>query len=159
MSPRPLCRGRLLCHPKTLSSTGVINTVTTPATPIERLLMAPWTSPISIAFVVPSAWLAVPMATPCATGFLMRKNLQTSGAVTAPVIPVMTIETIVMDGMPPICSDTTEPIGMVIDFGMRESMSVLLIPKIFAQAITQTMLTVLPTTIPARIGSHAFFRA
>ena len=121
--------------------------------------MAPWTSPISIAFVVPSAWLAVPMATPCATGFLMRKNLQTSGAVTAPVIPVMTIETIVMDGMPPICSDTTEPIGMVIDFGMSESMSVLLIPKIFAQAITQTMLTVLPTTIPARIGSHAFLRA
>ena len=89
----------------------------------------------------------------------MRKNLQTSGAVTAPVIPVMTIETIVMDGMPPICSDTTEPIGMVIDFGMSESMSVLLKPKIFAQAITQKTLVVLPTQIPARIGNQFCLRA
>lgn len=89
----------------------------------------------------------------------MRKNRQTSGAVTAPVIPVMTIETIVMDGMPPICSENTEPIGMVIDFGVSESMSVLLIPKIFAQTITQITLVALPTVIPARIGNQLLLSA
>ena len=121
--------------------------------------MAPWTSPISIAFVVPSAWLAVPMATPCATGFLMRKNLQTSGAVTAPVIPVMTIETIVMDGMPPICSDKTEPIGIVIDLGVKDIISVFPKLKIFAQAMTHATLVMLPTVIPARIGNQDFLSA
>ncbi len=136
-----------------------MNTVTTPATPMERLLMAPCTSPISIAFVVPSAWLDVPIATPCATGFLMRKYRQTSGAVTAPVIPVMTIDTIVIEGMPPICSETTEPIGMVMDFGMSESMSVLLMLKILAQAITPAMLVMQPTRIPVKIGSQLFLSA
>ena len=79
--------------------------VNSPATPMERLLMAPWTSPISMALEVPSAWLAVPMATPCATLCLMRQNLQTAGAATAPVIPVIVMAMMVMEGMPPICSE------------------------------------------------------
>ena len=35
-----------------------------PLTTIERLLIAPSTAPISIAFAVPTAWEAVPMAMP-----------------------------------------------------------------------------------------------
>ena len=89
----------------------------------------------------------------------MRKNLQTSGAVTAPVIPVMTIATIVIDGIPPICSDTTEPIGIVMDLGMSESIRVLLMLKILAQAITQAMLVMQPTRIPVKIGSQLFLSA
>ncbi len=43
---------------------GAITAVNSPAIPIERLLMAPWISPSSIALVVPRAWLAVPIAIP-----------------------------------------------------------------------------------------------
>ena len=46
-----------------------MNTVIIPATPMERLLIAPSISPISKAFVVPNAWDDVPMATPMATSF------------------------------------------------------------------------------------------
>ena len=43
-------------------------TVNRPATAIERLLIAPSTGPISIAFAVPIAWAEVPRASPFAIG-------------------------------------------------------------------------------------------
>ena len=43
-------------------------TVIKPATTMDRLLIAPSTSPSSIAFAVPMAWEAVPNAMPFATG-------------------------------------------------------------------------------------------
>ena len=44
------------------------NTVTSPATAMARLLMAPSISPSSMALAVPMAWDAVPSASPLATG-------------------------------------------------------------------------------------------
>jgi len=42
-------------------------TVTNPAIPMDKPLMAPSTSPIFMASPVPRAWADVPMATPMAT--------------------------------------------------------------------------------------------
>ena len=47
---------------------GTTITVISPATAMERLLMAPSISPISSALAVPTAWALVPMARPFATG-------------------------------------------------------------------------------------------
>ena len=74
-------------------------TVTSPATAIARLLMAPSTSPISMALAVPIAWEAVPSASPFAIGSSMRNSLNTNSAMTFPRIPVtiMTATVIVGD--------------------------------------------------------------
>ena len=88
----------------------------------------------------------------------MRKNLQTIGAVTAPVIPVTVIAIIVTLGMPPICSETTEPIGIVMDLGKMESINVSLSPKILLVAMTQKMLVRLPTQMPVRMEIQYFLR-
>lgn len=88
----------------------------------------------------------------------MRKNLQTIGAVTAPVIPVIVMAIIVTLGMPPICSETTDPIGIVMDFGKSESIKVSLNPKILLVAMTQKMLVRLPTQMPVRMEIQYFLR-
>ena len=49
-------------------------TVRRPATTMDRLLIAPSTSPISSALAVPSACAAEPMLTPLAMGSVMRKK-------------------------------------------------------------------------------------
>ena len=59
--------------------------------------MAPSSSPISRAFVVPTAWLQVPMATPLAMRLFTRKIFDMSGAKMAPRIPVMMTAATVMD--------------------------------------------------------------
>ena len=58
-------------------------------------------SPISRAFVVPTAWLHVPMATPLAMRLFTRKIFDMSGAKMAPRMPVMMTAATVMDVMPP----------------------------------------------------------
>ena len=45
----------------------------TPATAMDRPLMAPSTSPICRALLVPTAWAEVPMPTPFAMGSVMTK--------------------------------------------------------------------------------------
>ena len=78
-----------------------MNTVIIPATPMERLLIAPSISPISKAFVVPNAWDDVPIATPMATSFFILNTLHTIGAMTAPIIPVINIANTVIGMIPP----------------------------------------------------------
>ena len=58
---------------------------------MDRPLIAPSTSPISMAFAVPSACAAEPMATPLAIGSVMRNRRQTATAMTLPRMPVMMI--------------------------------------------------------------------
>ena len=82
--------------------------------------MAPSSSPISRAFVVPTAWLQVPMATPLAMRLFTRKIFDMSGAKMAPRMPVMMTAATVMDVMPPSCSDTAMAMGVVTDLGMND---------------------------------------
>ena len=99
-------------------------TVQSPATPIAIPLIAPSISPISIALEVPSAWLAVPIATPAATGFFTRNSLIRAGASIAPTIPVTTTAATVTDTMPPCCSEIPIAIGVVTDLGRREAVKI-----------------------------------
>ena len=46
-------------------------TVKRPVTAIDKLLIAPSTSPISIALAVPIAWAEEPIPTPFATGYVI----------------------------------------------------------------------------------------
>ena len=50
------------------ANTDASKTVSTPATAIDKELIAPSTSPSSIAFAVPIAWAAVPRARPFEIG-------------------------------------------------------------------------------------------
>ena len=81
--------------------------------------MAPSTSPISMAFVVPMAWEADPMAIPLATGSVMWKSRQTVSAIMLPMIPVMIIQATVIVTIPPISSDTPMPMAVVMDLEER----------------------------------------
>ena len=79
---------------------GTTITVIIPAIPIDKLLIAPSTSPISKALVVPNACAEVPNAIPLATGCFIFPILNTVGATIAPKIPVNIIETTVIDSIP-----------------------------------------------------------
>ena len=58
---------------------------------MDKLLIAPSISPISIAFAVPMACEAVPIPIPFATGLVILKILQTTSASMFPRTPVMII--------------------------------------------------------------------
>ena len=92
-------------------------TVIRPATTMARLLMAPSTSPISIALLVPTTWEDVPIAMPLAIGFLILKNLHTGSAITLPVMPVMMTAATVRVTMPWYSSATPIAMAAVMDFG------------------------------------------
>ena len=65
---------------KKLANTLAPTTVSIPATAIERLLIAPSISPISIAFAVPTACDDVPIATPYAMGCVILSILDRKSA-------------------------------------------------------------------------------
>ena len=56
-------------HQIRFATSGTATTVKSPATAMDRLLMAPSISPISSALAVPTAWALVPSARPFATGW------------------------------------------------------------------------------------------
>ncbi len=92
-------------------------TVRRPETTMDRLLMAPSVSPISIAFVVPMAWEAEPIAIPFAMGSTMRKRRQINGAKMLPSTPVTMMTATVIATMPPSSSEMPMPMAVVTDLG------------------------------------------
>lgn len=68
-----------------------MKSVINPATAIASELIAPSSSPISIAFAVPKVPVSkiLPIPIPTATGWCIRKNLQIYGAETFPITPVI----------------------------------------------------------------------
>lgn len=64
-------------------------------------LIAPCSSPISIALLVPTAWLVAPMAMPSATGSVIWNSLAKTGARIAPSTPVIMTAAAVRPDKPP----------------------------------------------------------
>ena len=119
---------------------------------IERLLIAPSTSPISIALAVPIACEEVPMAIPFATGSVILKSLHKTGARRFPSIPVTIITAAVRSVYPPSSSVTPIPMAVVIDFGRNVTYSACVNPNIAEIARTKTRLARTPEIIPAAIA-------
>ena len=99
---------------------GIKITVIIPEIPIDSPLIAPSTSPISNALVVPNACAEVPNAIPFATGLFIFPILNTIGDIIAPNIPVNIIDTTVIASTPFSVFVKDIPIGVVIDFGINE---------------------------------------
>ena len=98
-----------------VSKIGIINEVEIAAKLRAKPLIAPSTSPISIALEVPTAWLDVPIASPLATGDFI--NLATNGAITAPIIPVDTVIIGIKASFQPNFVAISRAIAVVTDFG------------------------------------------
>ena len=98
-----------------------IREVKIPHTQMAMELMAPWSSPISMALVVPRAWLQAPMASPSATGSVMRNHLANRGAHTAPVIPAIATAAAAIPWMPPRLSAMPTAMAVVTLLGSREA--------------------------------------
>ena len=133
-------------------------TVSSPETTMERLLMAPVTSPIVMAFAVPMAWDALPMPMPCAIGSSMRKSFKIISAKILPNKPVNTMAATVIGTMPPISSESPMPMAVVIDFGRNaiysswDSLKSIQIPR------TLKVLESTPEVIPRRRAFQFFFK-
>ena len=123
-----------------------------------RPLIAPSTSPISRAFEVPIACPQVPQATPRATGSAILKSRQRIRAKVLQKIPATLTIIIVRAASPPFCSVIAIAIGVVIDFGRRETYSSCPILKISQTPRTKKALEIIPLTIPSTIAS-AFSRS
>ena len=103
--------------------------MTIPHIPIASPLIAPSTSPISIAFDVPTAWLDAPMASPAATGSDTLNNFIRRGANIPPSIHVPITAATVIGTTPPAGSDMLTAIGVVTDFGSKETVRLLSSPN------------------------------
>lgn len=100
-----MCHNFLFFYKK-FANTLAPTTVSIPATAIERLLIAPSISPISIALAVPTACADVPIATPLAIGSVILNTLHINSANILPITPVTTITATVIVTYPPSSSDT-----------------------------------------------------
>jgi len=119
---------------------------------IEIELIAPCTWPISIALLVPNAWLAQPMATPWATGSLTAKSVINRGAKRLPARPLMMVLAMVRAEMPPICSASAMATGVVTDLGMREAVTASCKPINLLRRTTLPMAAAEPASVPRTIG-------
>lgn len=82
---------------------------------MDNPLSAPSTSPISMAFAVPDAWLVVPIATPFATGFFILNKFNILGPKIAPKTPLKEMDIDTIAPKPPICYVKGIAIAVVID--------------------------------------------
>lgn len=116
---------------------------------MERLLIAPSTSPISIALAVPIACDEVPSARPFDIGSVMWNILHIISPKILPTTPVSTIIATVMVTYPPSSSDMPIPIAVVIDLGRSVMYSVWFNFINFASTKTVRRLVKTPERIPA----------
>ncbi len=119
---------------------------------MDRLLIAPSVSPISIALVVPIACEEVPIATPFAIGSVILNSLHTLSAMTFPITPVTIMTATVTDTYPPSSSDTPIPTAVVIDFGRSVTYSVWFNLSNTEKARTLKRLVKTPLEIPKTIA-------
>ena len=103
-----------------LDKIGINITVKHPAMPIDKLPIAPSTSPSSNALLVPTAWAAVPSAIPLDIECLIPPIYSIASPIIYPKIPVRIIQTTVIDSIPPKIFVSDIPIGVVIDLGNIE---------------------------------------
>lgn len=127
-----------------------------PAIPIASPDIAPSTSPISIAFDVPTAWLAVPIATPFAILLSILLHLHIVGPIAAPTIPVETIATIVKAVSAFKALVISIPIAVVIDLGSIDINTSFSKFTSLDKKITDNIAEVDPTVIPKSIGTIFF---
>ena len=114
--------------------------------------MAPSTSPICSALLVPTAWAAVPMPTPLAMGSVMWNNLHTVSASSAPTMPVTMTMAPVRAAMPPSSAATSMLMAVVTDFGSRVAYCSWVRSIASASAKALPRLTSVPTEIPAMMA-------
>ena len=125
----------------------------TPATAMDRPLMAPSTSPIWRALLVPTAWAEVPMPTPLAMGSVMWKTLQTVSASRLPAMPVRMTMAPVRAAMPPSSAATSMLMAVVTDLGSRVTYCSRVRSMATASAKALPRLTRVPTEMPAMMAA------
>ena len=94
--------------------------VSMPVVAIAIELIAPASKDISIAFEVPTAWLAIPKDNPLDIQSLSLNILVNNGPKVEPKIPVKITAAIVISGMPPILIAISFAIAVVTDLGINE---------------------------------------
>ena len=140
-----------------MAKTDAPMTVISPDTAIERLLMAPCTSPSSNAFAVPTACEAVPRESPTAIGSLIPNSLHIYSPMIFPNTPVTMMTATVIVEIPPNSSETPIPIAVVIDFGSSVTYCSWLSPNKYANPKTLPRLDSTPAVIPQKTAQKFYF--
>ena len=135
-----------------------ITEVMMPQTHSAIELIAPCSSPISIALLVPTAWLVAPMAMPSATGSVIWNSLAKTGARIAPSTPVIMTAAAVRPDKPPVPSAMLTAIAVVTLLGSREFSRTLSACSTWHKSRTHRMLARLPTRHPSTTGQKCCFR-
>ena len=132
-------------------------TVISPDTAIERLLMAPCTSPSSNAFAVPIACEAVPRESPTAIGSLIPNILHIYSPMIFPNTPVTIMTATVIVEIPPNSSETQIPIAHEIDFGTNVQYWTRIRPLKYVRPKTLPRLDSTPAVIPQKTAPKFCF--
>ena len=128
-----------------------------PETAMDKLLIAPSISPISMARAVPMAWADDPMAMPLAMELFILNILHVVSAIILPRIPVMIITATVMVTIPPSSWDNPIPMAVVMDFGRRVTYSSWERLNTMDRAKTLPILAKTPEIIPTIMATKLSF--